>query len=56
MPKLTHALPKYRKHKAFGQAVVSLNGVFHYLGRHGSKAGRILETDCSRSGCSSACS
>ena len=30
MPRLVDALPKYRKHKASGQAVVTLNGVEHY--------------------------
>jgi integrase len=30
-------VPAYRKHKATGQAVVTLNGHDHYLGRHGSK-------------------
>jgi len=41
MPKLVHRLPKYRKHKASGQAVVTINGQDHYLGRWqyaGSKA------------------
>ncbi len=42
MPKLVHALPKYRKHKASGQAVVTLSGRDHYLGPHGTKASRIL--------------
>lgn len=32
MPKLTTALPKYRHHKASGQAVVTLGGKDHYLG------------------------
>src|SRR5262249_31650617 len=30
-------LPRYRKHKATGQDVVTLNGRNHYLGGHGSK-------------------
>ena len=40
MPKLTHRLPKYRLHKASGQAVVTLNGSDHYLGNHGSEASK----------------
>jgi hypothetical protein len=40
MPRLVQALPKYRKHKASGQAVVTLNGVEHYLGPHGTKASK----------------
>ncbi len=41
MPKLKNAAPKYRKHRASGQAVITLNGVDHYLGLHGSKASQI---------------
>ncbi|TWT35605.1 site-specific tyrosine recombinase XerC [Posidoniimonas corsicana] len=37
MPRST-AVPKYRKHRASGQAVVTLNGRDFYLGRHGTKA------------------
>jgi integrase len=33
-------VPKYRKHKATGQAVVTLNGKDHYLGSYGSKDSR----------------
>lgn len=40
MPRLVQALPKYRKHKASGQAVVTLNGVDHYLGPHDTKASK----------------
>jgi integrase len=40
MPRLVSALPKYRKHKASGQAVVTLAGVDYYLGPHGSKAAK----------------
>lgn len=36
MPRLTRSVPKYRKHKASGQAVVTLSGVDHYLGPHRS--------------------
>lgn len=32
MPRLTQAVPKYRKHKASGQAFVGINGRRHYLG------------------------
>ena len=41
MPKLTHSVPKYRRHKASGQAMVTLSGLDHYLGPHGTKASRI---------------
>lgn len=40
MPRLTESLPRYRNHKASGQAVVTLNGRDHYLGPHGSKVSR----------------
>ena len=40
MPRLKHAFPKYRHHKASGQAVVTLNGVDIYLGPYGSIASR----------------
>jgi integrase len=40
MPRLVQALPRYRKHRASGQAVVTLNGVDFYLGPHGTKASR----------------
>jgi hypothetical protein len=33
MPKLTKAVPKYRKHRASGQAVVTIAGQDHYLVR-----------------------
>jgi len=41
MPKLTKAVPKYRKHRASGQAVVTIGGRDHYLGPYGTKASRI---------------
>ncbi len=41
MPKLTKAVPEYRKRRASGQAVVSIGGVDRYLGPHGAKVGRI---------------
>lgn len=39
MPKTTKP-PAYRLYKRTGQAVVTLNGRDHYLGRHGTKASR----------------
>jgi hypothetical protein len=36
MPKLSSSLPKYRCHKAFGQAIVTLAGKHHYLGQYGT--------------------
>jgi hypothetical protein len=41
MPRLNQSVPKYRKHKASGQAIVEINGRRHYLGPHGTKASRI---------------
>jgi len=41
MPKLVNSQPKYRRHRASGQAVVTLNGNDCYLGPHGTKASRI---------------
>lgn len=41
MPRLTKSLPKYRKHKASGQAVVTIDGKDFYLGPHRSKASRL---------------
>jgi integrase len=41
MPSLTKATPKYRKHKASGQAVVSIEGRDFYLGPYGSTASKI---------------
>lgn len=38
MPKLSNSTPKYRKHRASGQAIVSLSGKDFYLGPHGTKA------------------
>jgi integrase len=35
------SVPKYSKHKASGQAVVTVGGVDHYLGPHGTKASLI---------------
>lgn len=41
MPRLTRSVPKYRKHRASGQAIVTLDGRDFYLGPHGTKASRI---------------
>lgn len=41
MPKLTNAVPKYRRHEASGQAVVTISGKDHYLGKFGSKASKV---------------
>jgi integrase len=35
------AVPKYSKHKASGQAVVTIGGTDHYLGPHGTKASMV---------------
>ena len=40
VPKLMNTTPKYRKHKATGQAVVTVAGHDHYLGPHGTKTSR----------------
>src|SRR6476660_4364769 len=40
MPLLTNATPKYRQHKASGQAIVTLEGRDFYLGPWRSKASR----------------
>ena len=45
MPTLKKALPKYRKHVASGQAVVTICGRDHYLGRYGTKASKA---ECDR--------
>ena len=42
MPRISgHSVPKYRKHRASGQAVVTISGRDHYLGPHGTKASRL---------------
>jgi integrase len=41
MPRLIHAVPKYQKHRASGQAVVSINGRDYYLGPHGTRASKL---------------
>ena len=40
MPKLVNTVPKYRKHRASGQALVSIGGRDHYLGPYGTKGSR----------------
>jgi len=40
MPRLTKSLPKYRKHKASGQAIVTLATIDHYLGPYGTQTSR----------------
>jgi hypothetical protein len=41
MPRLVAATPKYRHHKASGQAIVTIAGKDHYLGPWKSKASKI---------------
>lgn len=41
MPRLVNVTPKYRRHRASGQAVVTIAGKDNYLGRHGTKAIKI---------------
>lgn len=41
MPRLAHSLPKYRKHRPSGQAVVTMNGHDFYLGPHGTRASKF---------------
>jgi integrase len=40
MPRLVSALPKYRRHKPSGRAVVTLGGKDYYLGAHGTQASK----------------
>jgi len=40
MPKLSNSVPKYRKHRGSGQAVVTLGGRDYYLGPHGTKVSK----------------
>ena len=44
MPRLLKSVPRYRRHRASGQAVVTLSGEDHYLGPFGTKAS-YLEYD-----------
>lgn len=41
MPRLSNSLPKYCKHRASGQAVVTLNGRDIYLGPHNTRASKL---------------
>ena len=41
MPRLSKQTPKYRKHKASGQAFVELSGHRHYLGPYGTKPANL---------------
>lgn len=41
MPKFVNSLPKFRKHRANGQAIVTIRGRDHYLGPVGFKASRL---------------
>jgi len=41
MPRLVEATPKYRRHKASGQAVVSIQDHDFYLGPWNSKASKV---------------
>src|SRR4051794_10785036 len=41
MPRLTSAVPKFRKHKQSGQAIVTLSGRDFLLGPHGTKASKL---------------
>ena len=41
MPRLTQAVPKYRHHKASGQAIVSIAGQDYYLGLRQSRASKL---------------
>src|SRR3954465_12711855 len=40
MPRLIHRNPSYRKHRASGQAIVTLDGQDIYLGPFGTKTSR----------------
>ncbi len=41
MPRLRKSIPKYRKHRGSGQAVVTLSGQDYYLGPHGTRTSRL---------------
>ena len=41
MPRLIHSVPRYRLHRASGQAVVTIDGRDHYLGVWKSTASKI---------------
>ena len=40
MPRLNHRNPSYRKHRASGQAIVTIGGRDIYLGPYGTKASK----------------
>jgi hypothetical protein len=40
MPRLVHRTPTYSRHRASGQAVITVNGKDHYLGEYGSTASK----------------
>lgn len=40
MPRLNGRIPAYRRHRASGQAIITLNGRDHYLGPHGTAVSR----------------
>jgi hypothetical protein len=40
MPRLVNSVPRYRKHRASGPAIV-ISGRDHYLGPYGTKASHI---------------
>src|SRR5262245_39365073 len=40
MPRLVNRNPSYRKHRASGQAIVTIGGQDIYLGPHGTQASR----------------
>ena len=42
MPWPSNHVPKYRKHRASGQAIVTIAGVDHYLGPHGTRTSKTL--------------
>jgi hypothetical protein len=44
MPQFKDRIPKYRRHRHSGQAIVNLDGSDHYLGPHGSQTS-IAEYD-----------
>lgn len=41
MPRLIYTVPKYRRHKASGQAIVTIHGKDHYLGPWKSRASQL---------------
>jgi hypothetical protein len=41
MPTLSKSIPSYRKHRASGQAIVTINSRDFYLGPHGTKASKL---------------